>query len=243
MNDEIRVSIITVCKNSKSTISRTIDSVLRQTYKNIEYIIVDGMSDDGTVNIIEDYEKKFDSRLRWISEADDGIFYAMNKGISLASGELIGIINSDDWYERDTVETIVRQYEDIKDEEYIIMYGLLKMWDKKGRELYILRREHERYRITMIPHPTCFVTKRTYDKFGAFNTKYNYVADYDFVINMNENSQVNFRFIDKVLANFTIGGASSGMKWRKELHMLRKEHGINILCEYGKEFINKIIRG
>ena len=106
--NNIKVSIITVCFNSEKTIRRTIESVLYQTYPNIEYIIVDGKSTDGTVDIVKEYLPAFQKRLRYVSERDKGIYDAMNKGIRLSAGDVIGIINSDDFYEPDAVENIVK---------------------------------------------------------------------------------------------------------------------------------------
>ena len=104
------ISIITVCFNSSKTIRQTIESVLNQTYTNIEYILVDGKSTDNTVAIIEEYAPQFTAKgivYRWVSEPDAGIYDAMNKGIKLATGEWIGIINSDDWYELDACENML----------------------------------------------------------------------------------------------------------------------------------------
>jgi len=106
------ISIITVCFNSENTIKDTIESVLNQTYKNIEYLIIDGKSSDETLNIIKSFEEKFNNSkitFKWISEADKGIYDAMNKGLKMANGELIGILNSDDWYELETVKIIVEK--------------------------------------------------------------------------------------------------------------------------------------
>ena len=98
-----KISIITVCFNSQKTIGRTFDSVLRQTYPNIEYLVIDGQSTDGTTDIIREYEPLFQGRMKWVSEKDEGIYDAMNKGIRMATGDLIGILNSDDYYEDNAV--------------------------------------------------------------------------------------------------------------------------------------------
>ena len=120
---ESLVSIITPCYNSEKTIEKTIKSVLGQTYKNIEYIIVDGGSSDSTIDIVKKYEMLFEGRMKVISEKDDGIYDAMNKGILNATGKLIGIVNSDDYYEADAVETVVKNMEE---DEYQVLYGLLR---------------------------------------------------------------------------------------------------------------------
>lgn len=111
--EDIKVSIITVCRNSENTIRDTINSILAQTYHNLEYIIIDGKSSDQTVDIITEYEQIFSERhidYIYLSEPDHGMYDAMNKGICMAHGELVGIINSDDWYESGAVECAVTHY-------------------------------------------------------------------------------------------------------------------------------------
>ncbi len=121
-------SIITVCYNSEKTIERTIKSVLNQTESNYEYIIVDGGSTDKTLDIVKNYEDAFNGRLKYISEKDNGIYDAMNKGIGMAKGELIGLINSDDYYELDALENIKKEYEKLEDEKkkHLVMYGFMR---------------------------------------------------------------------------------------------------------------------
>ena len=108
------VSIVTVTYNSERALGVTMESVLNQSYSGIEYLIIDGASSDGTVALAEGYRERMERRgirLRIVSEKDGGIYDAMNKGIRLAAGDVIGILNSDDWYEKDTVETVVREFE------------------------------------------------------------------------------------------------------------------------------------
>ena len=107
-------TIITPCFNSEKTIEKTLQSVLNQTYQNFEYIIIDGGSTDDTLSIIESYKEKFAEKLTVVSEKDNGIYDAMNKGIQLAKGELVGIVNSDDFYETDALENIVNEYQNEK---------------------------------------------------------------------------------------------------------------------------------
>lgn len=216
----IKVSIITVCFNSDKTIMRTIESVLQQTYMNIEYIIIDGSSTDQTMNIVKEYEPKFMGRMKWVSEPDNGIYYAMNKGLALASGEIIGILNSDDFYELQAVEHVVaartRAY-------YQIMYGFMRSW-KDGREYSISRQSHYFLDTVMINHPSCFVTKSIYDDFGAFDTKYVSVSDYDFMLRMSRNDKIVFTMIDKLLANFSLGGMCGSDRAWKDLLKLKKNY-------------------
>ena len=108
--NEWKISVITVCYNSKKTIEDTIKSVLNQTYQNYEYIIIDGCSTDGTIDLVKSYIPKFNGRLTFISEPDKGIYNAMNKGIRKATGDLICLLNSDDYYELDAFETMNANY-------------------------------------------------------------------------------------------------------------------------------------
>ena len=115
----MKISIITATYNSGRTLRHTIESVLRQTYQDIEYLIVDGCSKDDTLEIVKDYESKFGDKMRWISEPDNGIYDAMNKGLRMATGDVVGILNSDDFYTSDDiVETIAANMSDEVDAVY-----------------------------------------------------------------------------------------------------------------------------
>lgn len=198
-----KVSIITPCLNSEKTIRQTIESVLNQTYKNIEYIIVDGGSTDGTLSIIQEYVPLFEGRLHFVSEKDDGIYDAMNKGIKMSHGCLIGIINSDDYYEYITVEEVVKRYKNGCDQ---IIYGYLNV-DSGKRIPQVYKESHKNLKQTMIPHPTCFVTREVYKKYGLFLTSFKIASDYEFMLRAYKNN-VEFIHIPKVLANFRLGGIS-----------------------------------
>lgn len=234
-----KVSIITVCYNSEKTIRRTIESVLNQSYPNIEYIIVDGRSSDRTMSIVEQYKGSFGEKLITISEPDKGIYDAMNKGIHLASGELIGIINSDDYYDTQAVMHMVQA---MKEERYQILYGFVRAW-KKGKEYSVSRQSHAFMKESMIGHPACFVTKAVYDDFGCFDQRYVSVADYDFMLRMKEIPEVKFHPVDFVIANFTLGGMSASETAWLDLLKLRRDHGIISEKEYKKEILkSKVYR-
>ncbi len=224
----MKVSIITVCYNSEKTIQRTIESVLNQTYEDIEYILVDGKSSDGTVAMIQKYEPLFRGRMKWVSEPDQGIYFAMNKGILMATGQLIGIINSDDYYEKDAVMQMIAA---MTHEKYQILYGYLRTI-KDGEEYTVSIRSHKALREGMIAHPSCFVTRAVYTELGMYDTKYISAADYDFMLRMSENSEVHFHPVYHIIANFTLGGMCSTVKAYLDLLKLKCDHGLITEKEY-----------
>jgi len=198
-----KVSIITVCLNSESTIERTIQSVLGQTYRNIEYIIIDGMSTDKTLEIIEKYKDKI---AKYISEKDNGLYDAMNKGIDMATGDIIGIINSDDWYADDAVENVVHAF---ATEETDVVYGSMEIVHSDGCTSKVKNGKLEQmlYRMA-IPHPTAFVRRSVYENVGKFDLRYKIVADYDLFLKMYL-YPVKIQQISYVLAFFCDGGLST----------------------------------
>lgn len=223
-------SVITVCCNSELTIRQTFESVLHQTYRNIEYIVVDGKSTDSTLEIIKEYEPLFEGRMKWISEPDRGIYDAMNKGICMASGKLIGIINSDDYYEPMAVEYMMSA---MSDEPYQVLYGFLRTIND-GVERNISIGSHLFLREGMIGHPACFVTKQLYDELGVYDTQFVSAADYDFMLRMAENPDVHFKPVYKLIANFATGGMCSSSKAYYDLLKVQKKYKIIMEKEYKK---------
>lgn len=203
------VTIITVCLNAEATIGRTIESVLNQDHRNLEYFIIDGGSTDGTPGIIMEYEPKFQGRMRWVSEPDKGIYDAMNKGIGLAKGSLIGIINADDWYEKDAVGQAVSVLDD-KGEGVIT--GRLCLCDRNGKKLYYKdpAKDIARKAVKGMPinHPATFVSKSVYDGIGLFDVSLKTAADYDFVLRAIK-SGVRFYTTEADMAFMRLGGISS----------------------------------
>lgn len=200
---DYKVSIITVVYNGAKTIEQTIQSVLNQTYKNIEYIIIDGQSTDGTVEIIKKY---IDSINYFVSEKDNGIYDAMNKGICIANGDIIGIINSDDWYVEDAVEKIAHCFNQQKAD---LVYGKVCFIDENGDEKVNPNFPLDMlwYR-TVVYHPSVFIRKEVYQKYGFYNLKYKISADYELLLRL-YSVQVQFWFIDIVIAYFRLGGLST----------------------------------
>lgn len=196
------ISIITVSFNAVNTIEQTILSVINQSYPHIEYIIIDGGSTDGTVEII----KKFSNKISyWVSEPDKGIYDAMNKGIQKATGDLIGIINSDDWYENDIINIVAENYS-IKNP--VIIYGdLVKHNGTKQYNCKPHRPLNQFWMGSVISHPTVFVPRIFYQKYGIFNTTYRVAADYDLLIRLYRN-KLNFQYIPYTISHMRSGGVS-----------------------------------
>lgn len=204
----MKVSIITPCLNSEKTIANTIESVLNQTYRDIEYIIIDGGSTDSTIEIIKEYNSKFHSRMKFVSEKDKGIYDAMNKGIKMSKGSIIGIINSDDYYESDAVENVI---EHMTGDRYQVIYGYCRILDG-CHTINILKNRHENLVQGMIPHPTCFVTRDIYKDFGMFLTTFKIANDYELMIRLYKSNKVKFTQVNQITANFRKGGLCSDMK-------------------------------
>ncbi len=215
------VSVITPCYNSEKTIEKTLVCIENQTYKNIEYIIMDGGSKDRTMDIINRHRDKLPKLLKVVSESDGGIYDAMNKGIKQASGHLIGIVNSDDWYEPDTIEQVVKHYQK---QPYEVVYGMQRTL-LDGKEKLTVIYHHDFLPQQMITHPTCFVTKKTYEQFGLFDTQYRSAADYDLMLRFWESRQVVFTPVMQVLSNFVLGGMSSSQTGVRENARIRFKRG------------------
>lgn len=204
MKDKPFFSIITVSYNSEKTIEQTIISILNQSFENYEYIIVDGGSTDSTLEIIKKYENEFNGKLTYISEKDNGIYDAMNKGIRNAKGKFIGIINSDDWYEKNTLQCIYDYHNDNINVD--IIYGTLRII--RNEEEFGIQRIHYNFLSEkMIPHPTTFINRNVYINEGGYNTDYRYAADYDYVLKLKQKGY-RFSFVNDILANYREGGAT-----------------------------------
>lgn len=217
------ISIITVCYNSEKYIKKTIESVLKQSYQNFEYIIIDGSSTDRTLEIIKKYKSKFNDKLRWISEKDDGIYDAMNKGINLAKGELIGIINSNDWYNSKALEIIVNNYK----KDIDIYYGDIYNLDRINNYIYVRRANGNKLNSIKnkmsILHPSCFVSRNWYKKF-KFDEKYRIASDFKFILESFING-ANFKYIHFPFSFMRSGGISSsqGILGIKEVMYIQDE--------------------
>lgn len=206
-------SIITISYNSENTIRRTIESVLIQTCIDYEYIIVDGASSDHTLDIVKEMEPLFQGRMHWISEPDNGIYDAMNKGIRMSTGEIIGIVNSDDWLEVDALKDVSEVYSSNPANRSCIITGemLFHYADGLIQHFPTSREKYEYYskRFRMgLNHPATFVPKIVYDQIGLFDESFSLYADADFIVSCYEHN-VEVCFVNKVLTNMSDGGASN----------------------------------
>ena len=197
------VSVITVCRNAEGTIGRTLRSLEAQAYPNLEYIVVDGASTDDTLEAV----RQSPAVTRWISEPDKGIADAFNKGVSLARGEWIGILNADDWYERDAIATAMAA-----PDQADLIHGAVRYWDGDApREVYHPRQDRLHLEMT-INHPSVFVRRSLYERLGGFDPAYRYAMDYELILRFLA-AGARFVQLEAVLANMSYGGASDA-HWR-----------------------------
>ena len=224
MKNKLKISIITVTKNSEKFLQESIDSLSNQTYRNFEHIIVDGASTDQTLNII----KKNSSRIKkWISEPDHSLYYAMNKGISLCSGDIIGILNSDDTYFPETLSTVNKYF--IKNKIDFLFGSVFKHKLMHGFYPKKIKWTFGCY----TTHSVGFFIKRSSQiKIGLYNTKYKWSADYDLFYKMIVKYKMNGMATKKneVFGNFRQGGLSSTIKYLdflKENNQIRIDNGQN----------------
>ena len=244
----MKVSIITVALNNAEYIESCIQSVINQDYENIEYIVIDGGSTDGTIEIIKRYEDKINL---WISEPDKGIYDAMNKGIKLATGEIIGMLNSDDFYANDDViSTVVKEFQD-KNVDSVFADLVFVKRDDPLRIIRYYKSSNfspKKFAYGWMPaHTTFFARREVYEKYGAFKLNYKIAADYELLLRFLGKYRISYSYIPKVFIKMRTGGASTKnfkSNWilNKEIIRACAENGIktNYLKVYSKYFL-KII--
>lgn len=209
----MKVSVITICFNSETVIAKTIESVLNQTYREIEYLIVDGDSKDKTVEIAESYRERLEAEgieYKVISEPDNGIYDAMNKGIRNATGELVGIINSGDYYEPEMIETAVSEYEK---EPFDIFYADINLIKENGTVIVKHSKMDKLPTSRHWNHPTMVVKRAYYEEIGTYKCE-GIHDDFEFLLRARKKN-AKIRIVSKVLANFLTGGASNAKTFKK----------------------------
>lgn len=260
----MKISIITVCYNAASTIKDAIGSVLSQDYPEIEYIVVDGNSTDGTQNVIQSYiptpnaqppmpnaqspiTHSQSSIKKWISEPDKGIYDAMNKGLKMATGDVVGLLNADDFYTDNTVITqIARAFEDPAIDA---VFGDLVFVDPDNIDKIVRSYSSKNWhpekfgRGYMPAHPTFFVRKKHYDQYGLFETDYEIAADYEMLIRLLYVHKLNYKYLPLTMVKMRRGGVSSrgirsNIVLNNEIIRACRKHGIktNAFKIYPKYF-------
>lgn len=206
-----KISIITVSYNSAATIEDTIRSVTEQTYDNIEYIIVDGLSKDNTMEIVERYKDRIATV---VSEKDDGIFFAFNKGVKLATGDVVGILNSDDFYtNNEVIAKLAQKFEETGADS---VYGDLVYVDPDNTDKIVRYWQSRPYKRKLFeygwmpPHPTFFCKRELYEKHGDFNTWMKISNDYEIVLRFLYKRHATAAYIPEVLIKMRAGGNSNG---------------------------------
>lgn len=221
----IKVTIITVCRNAQDTIENTIKSVTSQDYKNIEYIIIDGKSTDKTLSIINKYKKI----CTVVSESDNGIFDAMNKGIRKSSGDIVNFLNAGDLlYKKNTISMIVGQFRKHNSD---MIYGDAVLYDPNNPLQDVLKSHKYVDGISLacwsICHQALFTKKNIFDKYGDFNTTYKINGDYEWLLRNIFKNKISFFYINKVIVKYLIGGIS----WSQDLKRFYYER-ITIAVKY-----------
>lgn len=213
----MKISIITATYNSAATVCDTIESVLRQTHKDVEYIIKDGLSKDDTLTICREYEPRFGGRMKIISSPDSGIYDAMNQGIEAATGDVVGILNSDDFYTSDDVLAAINEV--LEHDDCDAVYGdihYVKSEDLSRCVRYYSSHSFTRERMMRgyIPaHPSFYCRRNVYQKYGLFDTSFRLAADFEQLLRLIYVEKIQIKYIEKDFVTMRMGGAStSGWK-------------------------------
>ncbi len=243
------ISIITATYNSGATLRDTFESVLHQSYKDIEYIVIDGKSKDNTLEIIKEYEPSFNGKMRWVSEPDKGIYDAMNKGINMATGDVVGILNSDDFYtSRDVLEKVASSIDDVDAVYGDIHYVNDKDLTKCVR--YYSSKSFKRWKMLMgfMPaHPSFYCRRAVYSRYGLFDTDFKVAADFEQLLRLIYVNKIYIKYLPMDFVTMRTGGAStSGFQSHKRIirdHMLAYKKN-NVHSNYmfeGLRYLSKIV--
>ncbi len=206
----MKVSIITIAYNSGKSIADAINSVVSQSYPNIEYIIVDGKSKDNTVEVVKSFGNKIS---KFVSEPDKGIYDALNKGINMATGDIIGFMHSDDLFaHQDVIAHVVEKFK-IKDTDSI--YGDLQYVYKEDTTKVLRYWKSGDFSLKQLklgwmpPHPTLYIKKWVYEKYGGFNIEMGIAADYDSMLRFLGKYKISTQYLPEVMVKMRVGGASN----------------------------------
>ncbi|MEW6291350.1 MAG: glycosyltransferase family 2 protein [Thermodesulfobacteriota bacterium] len=228
LGDRPLVSVITTTFNSEKYFTETIESVITQRYDNIEYIVVDGCSTDGTVDILRRYDDRIDF---WLSEPDGSMYEAINKGIAQSRGEIIAVLNSDDRYINEDVVSQMVKWLRISPDVGGVYGDLIRLYATHTRYKKVFQVGYRRYLLsqggTFVPHPALFVRRNCIEKTGVYDTRYRYASDYDFILRCLKYCRL--QYINMPVTYFRVHAASitsSGVISKEKLAVL-KDHGID----------------
>lgn len=228
----MKVSLITVCFRSAGVIRSAIESVLSQKGVDVDYIVVDGGSNDGTVEILKEYESKFAGRMRWISESDEGMYDALNKGIKMAEGDVVGILNADDILEdENTLAFIASSFESAVD----CVYGDIRFVrgeSKKTTRYYSSKRWRPwMHNWGFMPaHPSVYVRREVFDRVGGYKLGYDISADFEWMVRLLCKARVKTRYLPRSIVTMRLGGKSTAglkamLKLNRENVRANRENG------------------
>lgn len=240
-----KITVVTVVYNGEKYLEQTIQSIIAQTYQNIEYIIIDGGSKDSTLDIIKRYENHIS---HWQSQPDRGIYDAMNKGLAKATGEIITFLNADDWYEPDAVESIVEVFTHHPRLDFV--FGDVIQIDPLTRHETTYRvRLNEAHRVMPFGHPALFVKTMLHSQF-PFDTRFRIAADYDLVLSLLDHHCA-YAHLPKRITNFRLVGISATHNmdsenyqvWVKHYGFLRAIYAkwINLILDQGWQYVGKVL--
>lgn len=245
----MKISIITVCYNSAKTIGDTLKSVANQKDVNIEHILIDGASTDETIKII----KQYDSVTTLISEPDKGIYDAMNKGIALATGDIVGTLNADDFYANDHVLSEVSRI--FLDPNIDACYGDLVYVSEVNAAKAVRFWKSNNYKSGLFKsgwmpaHPTFFVRKNVYEQLGKFNLNYKIAADFELLFRFIEKNKVNTKYLPKVIVKMRLGGTTNKsiynvIRQNKEIFTILRENyaDFSMFKFVAKKLINRFLQ-
>lgn len=208
----MKISIITASYNSADTIRDTLESVLSQDYADFEHIIIDGGSTDGTLDIIKEYEDRYQGRLKWQSEPDKGIYDAMNKGLKLSTGEVIGVLSTDDFFAASNILSTVDKNATNVD----AIYGDLVYLSHRNKNKIVREWVGSQYTDGAFlkgwhpAHPTFYVKKKVYDKLGGYDLSFDISADFELMLRFFEKGKISNKYVPVTFVKMRIGGESTG---------------------------------